>query len=144
MTREDVARLLAGIEHYDPRRRFNPLDVATWAELLDDVRFDDAKAAVIAHYKSKPFPIQPADIRTHCEHALAQRIKERRASTLTPPCRSTRCRCDHTACDVGWVTTTRPDHRGIPQEASAKCPACFPLPTASTNDERDDHRKEPA
>lgn len=52
-------------------------------------------------------------------------------------CGSSRCTCDHSTCDVGWFTVTRPGPTpGSRVEASVKCLRCFPTSAPSTSSGR--------
>ena len=58
---------------------------------------------------------------------------------MRKPCGSTRCTCDHEACDLGWIATYQLDATGRPQEAQRKCEACFPMATVTTLPTRTGH-----
>lgn len=62
-----------------PQQKFDEYTPLAWADLLDDIRMDDAKAAVKALAKRQPF-VSPAEIR-----AEVKRIRKARVDGATPP-----------------------------------------------------------
>lgn len=54
-----------------------------WAAALDDLRFEDCRAALIEHYKTSTDYLMPVMIRTAVKRIRAKRIAE--AGDLTPP-----------------------------------------------------------
>lgn len=63
MTRGDVARLLAYIAAFD-RRTLGDADVLAWHDVLGDLDFEAARAAVRTWYTEHDGWIMPAHIRT--------------------------------------------------------------------------------
>jgi hypothetical protein len=67
VTDEEALALLAWAAHLDPRlKRTNEEEFASvaeaWAEVLTDVTVDEAKAAVVEHYRVSREPLMPADV----------------------------------------------------------------------------------
>lgn len=63
------------------RRPVEPGDAALWADLLDDIPYEPAKAAVREYYREESRWITPAEIR---RRAFATRKAERRQSKAPP------------------------------------------------------------
>lgn len=55
-----------------------------WAAMLDDLRFDDCRVAVIEHYKRSTDWLMPAKVRTDVRRIRAKRITDH-APLLPPP-----------------------------------------------------------
>ena len=67
MTDDEALALLAWAAHLDPRlKRTNEEEFASvaeaWAAVLADVALEEAKVAVVAHYKVSRDPLMPADV----------------------------------------------------------------------------------
>jgi hypothetical protein len=81
MNPSDVATVLAFAAAYD-QRTIGEADVAAWHEALDcpwvpNISLDEAREAVIAHYRRTSERIAPADVIKHARDA--------RATVLAPP-----------------------------------------------------------
>ena len=50
MNRQEIAAILAMISSLDGRRAFGEVDVIAWEAVIGDLRFPDAREAVIRHY----------------------------------------------------------------------------------------------
>jgi hypothetical protein len=74
MNQDQAAALLAYISAID-RRPIQDGDSVLWADLLDDIPYDPAKAAVRAHYREESRWITPAEVR---RRALASRAEATR------------------------------------------------------------------
>lgn len=91
MTRGDVARLLAYIAAFD-RRTLGDADVLAWHDVLGDLDFEPAKAAVRQWYAESDGWIMPAHIRTVVlgrrgsagRHPSARPLAELIAETAVP------------------------------------------------------------
>jgi hypothetical protein len=77
MTLQETAAILAMIAAVDSRRSFGEIDVTAWHAFVRDFTFDDARDAVIAHYKESPHSILPTDICTRVGAARRARIGNR-------------------------------------------------------------------
>lgn len=73
MNRSEIAQLLAMAAAYD-RRTVGEADVEAWHAALDDLRWMDARDAVIAHYRGSREWIMPADIREHVRRIRGERL----------------------------------------------------------------------
>jgi hypothetical protein len=62
MDKPDVVLLLALAGTFD-YRKVGPADVEAWYLALDDIDLDDAKAAVVRHYRGSRERLMPADVR---------------------------------------------------------------------------------
>lgn len=62
MDARETAGILAMIAAVDSRRSFGEIDVTAWHAVIGDFTFDDARQAVIDHYKESPHSIAPSDI----------------------------------------------------------------------------------
>lgn len=56
-----------------------------WAAMLDDVRFEDARVAVIEHYRTSTEWLMPAKVRTDVKRIRAKRIAAADGELLIPP-----------------------------------------------------------
>lgn len=65
-----------------PQQAIDEYTPDAWLELLGDLRFDDAKAALLAVAAKQPF-VAPAEIRTEVARIRAKRIVDH--PPLTPP-----------------------------------------------------------
>jgi hypothetical protein len=50
VNRQEIAAILAMISSLDGRRAFGEVDVIAWEAVIGDLRFPDAREAVIRHY----------------------------------------------------------------------------------------------
>lgn len=80
MDRREVAATLAMIASLDGRRSFGDLDVTAWAAVIGDLRFDDARDAVLGHYRRTTESLMPATL-----IAEVKRIRRDRIGQLTAP-----------------------------------------------------------
>lgn len=83
MTRQEVAAVLAMIASLDGRRAFGEVDVIAWEAVVGDLRFADAREAVILHYRESTQTLMPASL-----YATVKRIRRERIGRSTPelPC----------------------------------------------------------
>lgn len=82
MTPEEAAVLSAYAEQCAPQQKFNEFTGDAWGDLLADVRFVDAKEAVIAITRRSPW-ISPAEIIAEVKTMREKRIAE--FGPITPP-----------------------------------------------------------
>ncbi|WP_116949210.1 hypothetical protein [Jiangella endophytica] len=61
MNKSETATILAMVQSFD-RRTVGEADIAAWEAVLTDIRLDDAKAAVLGHYRKSRAWLMPADI----------------------------------------------------------------------------------
>lgn len=73
MTPAQTAALLAMCAAYD-QRTIGQADVAAWHAALDGIHPDDARAAVVAHYRRSRERIMPADVVAAARRARADRL----------------------------------------------------------------------
>lgn len=73
----DTAAILAMVAAVDSRRSFGEIDVQAWHAFIGDFTFDDAREAVIAHYRESPHSITPSDINTRVGAVRRARIGNR-------------------------------------------------------------------
>lgn len=64
MTRREIALLLAMVSSYD-RRSAGEAEIVAWHAALDDIALEDAKQAVVAHFRESRDWLMPADVRRH-------------------------------------------------------------------------------
>ena len=62
MNLEETGRLVGHMALYDNRRTSDP-DTLAWYQVIGDLPYDDAKAAVIGHYAESTDRIMPAHVR---------------------------------------------------------------------------------
>jgi len=62
MTRSQVTLVLAKAAAFD-QRTIGEADAEAWMDVIGDLPFDAAKAAVSTHYRAETRRIMPADIR---------------------------------------------------------------------------------
>lgn len=77
MDLRETAGILAMVSALDTRRVFGEIDAQAWNAVIGDLRFDDCREAVIAHYKESPHPITPADVRNRVSVVRRARIGDR-------------------------------------------------------------------
>lgn len=75
MTRHEAFRLLRDIAAAD-HRTVAETDVDVWHDCLDDIGYDDARAAVIEHFRNSIAWLMPAHVRTTVKQIQAARIAE--------------------------------------------------------------------
>ena len=76
MNRREVAAVLAMVSALDDRRVFGEVDVTAWEAVIGDLRFDDAREAVIRHYKEETTVMMPANVRRLVKLIRASRKRE--------------------------------------------------------------------
>lgn len=79
MSPEEVVDLLTLVASYD-RRTVGKADVDAWFMATGDLPFEDAKVAVVKHYRESREWLMPADIRKH-----VRAIREARITRLPLP-----------------------------------------------------------
>lgn len=82
MNTTEASSLLAICSSFDNRKP-NPETVTAWLAVMGDLRFEDCRDAVLAHYATSREWIMPADIRTAVKRLRAKRIAQ--AGDPTPP-----------------------------------------------------------
>lgn len=73
----ETAAILAMVAAVDSRRSFGEIDVQAWHAFIGDFTFDDAREAVISHYRESPHSITPSDINTRVGAVRRARIGNR-------------------------------------------------------------------
>jgi hypothetical protein len=73
----ETAAVLAMITALDTRRMYGDIDAKAWHAVIGDLRFDDCREAVIAHYRESPHSITPADVRSKVMAVRKIRIGDR-------------------------------------------------------------------
>jgi hypothetical protein len=88
MTPAETARVLAKSAAYD-NRTVGEVDVHAWHEVLEDVDYADALAAVTAHYRSSAAWIMPSHVRELAKAAKRDRLRRDgvKAAALALPSR---------------------------------------------------------
>jgi hypothetical protein len=81
MNRTETAALLTLMAAYD-RRTLGPEDVLAWQSVLADVSFNDAKDAVVEHYRTSTQWLAPAEVISGIRKIRAQRLEH--ADRLVP------------------------------------------------------------
>lgn len=84
MNTAQAAQLLAMAAAYD-NRNASEIAARAWAEALDDVRFEDARYALIEHYKRSRQWLMPAEIREGVRALREQRTLRGRVRLGHPP-----------------------------------------------------------
>lgn len=74
MNATETAKLCAAIAQSAPAQRFDDDTPAFWAVLLEDVRYEDAREAVVRLLKRQPF-VAPADIITEVKRIRRDRLE---------------------------------------------------------------------
>lgn len=77
MNLRDTAGILAMISALDSRKVYGEIDAQAWHAVIGDLRFDDCREAVIAHYRESSFSITPADVRSKVLAVRKARIGDR-------------------------------------------------------------------
>lgn len=83
MTPEEVIDLLTLMVAFD-RRTVGEADVEAWHMAVGDLPFDDAKVAVVKHYRESREWLMPADVRRAVRAIREDRIKVRPLPAPTP------------------------------------------------------------
>lgn len=83
MTDDEVVDLLTLIASFD-RRTVGDTDVDAWSLTVGDLPFDDAKVAVVKHYRESREWLMPADVRRAVRAIREERIKVRPLPAPTP------------------------------------------------------------
>lgn len=86
MTKADVVLLLGFASMYD-YRRIGEADVEAWYLVVGDLDLDDAKAAVIAHYRDSTERLMPAHVRQGVKTIRADRRREQTHEVRALPSR---------------------------------------------------------
>lgn len=73
MMASEVAELLGRIAAYD-RRTLGEADVLAWHEVLRDIAYDDALAAVVEHFKISREWLMPVDVRMGAKRLRGTRL----------------------------------------------------------------------
>lgn len=63
MNMSEIATLLAMVAAFD-RRTVGEADVVAWHEAIGDLRLEDARSAVVAHFRTSRDWLMPLDVRT--------------------------------------------------------------------------------
>lgn len=84
MTPAEASALLTIASGFD-NRRVDPDVARSWAVALDDVRFEDARDAVVAHYRASREWLMPVHILDAVKRVRAGRIAAGEADLIPPP-----------------------------------------------------------
>ena len=76
MNTTDTVLLLRRIKAYRPAQIFDDLTAEGWAELLEDIRYEDAVEGVVAYVRMKPDFITPDIIRDQVTKIRNKRIAD--------------------------------------------------------------------
>lgn len=77
MDLRETAGVLAMISALDSRKAYGEIDAKAWHAVIGDLRFDDCREAVIAHYRESAYSITPADVRSQVMAVRKARIGDR-------------------------------------------------------------------
>jgi hypothetical protein len=77
MEMRETAAVLAMISALDSRKVYGEIDAQAWHAVVGDLRFEDCRDAVIAHYQQSPHAITPADLRAKVIAVRKTRIGDR-------------------------------------------------------------------
>jgi len=83
MTDDEVVDLLTLMASFD-RRTVGDADVDAWLMAVGDLPFEDAKVAVVKHYRESREWLMPADVRRAVRAIREERIKVRPLPAPTP------------------------------------------------------------
>lgn len=83
MSPTEASALLTIASGFD-NRRVDPDVARSWAVALDGVRFEDARAAVVAHYRDRRDWLMPSDILDRVKRTRAARIAAGEADLIPP------------------------------------------------------------
>lgn len=78
MTPKEAGKLLGLMAFYDNRKVAAP-DVAAWLQVIGDLRYADAEAAVLGHYRESAERVMPAHVRERVAEIRNERLR------LAPP-----------------------------------------------------------
>lgn len=84
MNASEAAIALGLCAAYD-RRTVGEADARAWSEALPDIRLEDAKTAIVAHYRESREWIMPADITRHVKNLRLSRQAAYGARIPFPP-----------------------------------------------------------
>lgn len=84
MSPAEASALLTIASGFD-NRRVDPDVARSWAVALDGVRFEDARDAVVAHYRASREWLMPAHILDTVKRVRAGRIAAQEADLIPPP-----------------------------------------------------------
>lgn len=73
----ETAAVLAMISALDGRKAFGEIDAQAWHAVVGDLRFDDCREAVIAHYRDSSATLMPADLRVRVKQVRKDRIGDK-------------------------------------------------------------------
>lgn len=73
----ETAAVLAMISALDGRKAFGEIDAQAWHAVVGDLRFDDCRDAVIAHYRDSSYTLMPADLRAGVKKVRKDRIGDK-------------------------------------------------------------------
>lgn len=74
MNLTETAKLLTMCAAFD-QRTIGEADVAAWQATLDDLRFEDCREAVIAHFRNSASRIMPHDVRVAVNAMRRERLE---------------------------------------------------------------------
>jgi hypothetical protein len=80
---EETGKLVGHMALYDNRRTSDP-DTLAWYQVIGDLPYDDAKAAVIGHYAESTDRIMPAHVRTRVKAMRRARLEHGIAAAPSP------------------------------------------------------------
>lgn len=99
MTNAEVTELLSTLQPYD-QRSVGETDVIAWHGALGDLRFEECRDAVLAHYRESTDRVMPAHIRRRV--SLARQDRAMRSITTGG---------DELVPKPDWFNTTRDEYR---------------------------------
>lgn len=73
----ETAAVLAMISALDGRKAFGEIDAQAWHAVVGDLRFEDCREAVIAHYRDSSHTLMPADLRAGVKKVRKDRIGDK-------------------------------------------------------------------
>lgn len=82
MNAQEAAALCRYVKACCPQQAIDEFTPAAWADLLEDIRFEDAKVAVKSVVSKQPF-VSPSEIRAEVRQVRSKRIAEH--PPLVPP-----------------------------------------------------------
>lgn len=99
MTAQEAVLLCRMAKAACPQQQFDQYTPDMWHELLGDLRFDDARMALVQVVKKQPF-IAPAEIRDEVKRIRSKRLLD--YGYVTPPAEL----ADNPAAEQAWLYTT--------------------------------------
>lgn len=84
MTRDEVIDLLSLAAGYD-RRKAGHTDIDAWHLAVGDLRLDDARLAVVGHYRETTDWLMPAHVRQRVKAIRSARLQESPMEGTPPP-----------------------------------------------------------